>query len=419
MVADTDRVSEVSEQGAGHEVDARKLLAYLGTAMIATGQPVHEIEKELREVGARLGYPRIQVGAGPTNLSLSLSSGAASTYESVTAPLRLDQASDVRRIRYQLVHEDLTPRDALDQLSSLRGLAPRYPLWLTKVALIMIAVGIGLILQPGWANLLVVASCAIVVAALMSMAQRANVLTTLLPTIAAFLVTAIVFGTANAGWIEGPLRTVLPPLAVLLPGAVIVTGMSELAAGQMQAGSSRVIFGLVNLGLFALGLIAATTALGVPASMMVNVRVDEVGWWAAPVGLLLIGLGICLMESVPVRMLPWVLLVLVLAFLAQAFGHHLGSAALGGLFGAIAASLAATVVATLRPRLARLVLFLPAFWLLVPGSLGLLGVSQLVADQGDVLQAGLDVVAVICAIALGLLVGSSLGQSLEGRLRRG
>jgi uncharacterized membrane protein YjjB (DUF3815 family) len=125
------------------------------------------------------------------------------------------------------------------------------------------------------------------------------------------------------------------------------------------------------------------------------------------------------MESVPLRMTPWVLLVLVGAFGAQTFGQVLGPAGLGGFLGAMAASLGASLVELRRSTLARLVLFLPAFWLLVPGSLGLVGVTQLVVDPGEALDAGLGVVAVICAIALGLLVGSSIGHSLRSRLRRG
>ena len=93
------------------------------------------------------------------------------------------------------------------------------------------------------------------------------------------------------------MRTVLPPLAVLLPGALVVNGMSELAAGHMQAGSARLTYGLVQLGLFVLGLLMATALLRVPSSSLANVRVDEIGWAGAPVGLLLIGLSICQMRE--------------------------------------------------------------------------------------------------------------------------
>jgi len=105
-----------------------------------------------------------------------------------------------------------------------------------------------------------------------------------LPTVAAFMVSAPVFIAADAGWIDGPLRTVLPALAPLLPGALIVTGISELAAGHRQAGASRLIDGIVPLGLFAVGLIGATAALQVPPEAMGNVRIDGIGWWAAPFG---------------------------------------------------------------------------------------------------------------------------------------
>jgi uncharacterized membrane protein YjjB (DUF3815 family) len=146
------------------------------------------------------------------------------------------------------------------------------------------------------------------------------------------------------------------------------------------------------------------------------VRVDELGWWGPPVGLLLIAIGIVLMESVPARMLPWVLLVLLLAYGAQVLGQSLGSVGLGGFLGAVAASLGATLVELRRPRLARLVLFLPAFWLLVPGSLGLVGVSQLVLDATSAVEAVLGVGALIIAIALGLLVGTALADALRSRL---
>lgn len=403
--------------GNHEDIAARALLARLGAVMIATGQPAHEIEQELVEVGVRLGYARIQIGVTPTGLILSLSSGGLATYESVSEPVRLDQSGEVRRIRYQLVAGELDPAQALRELSALKVRPARYSQWFVALAWVTISIGIALILQPGWANLGLVAACSVVVYALLTLTKQVPVLASLLPTIAAFIVTVIVFLAAGAGWIEGPLRTVLPSLAPLLPGALIVTGMSELAAGHMQAGSSRLTYGIVQLSLFAVGLIAALTVLRVPAELMLNVRVDDIGWWAAPAGLLLIALGICLVESVALSVSPWVLLVLLIAFGAQSAGHGMGSAALGGFFGAIAASLGATLVELMRPQLARLLLFLPAFWLLVPGSLGLIGVTTLVIDPIGAIEAGLNVVAVICAIVLGLLLGSSVGLALRNYLR--
>jgi uncharacterized membrane protein YjjB (DUF3815 family) len=184
----------------------------------------------------------------------------------------------------------------------------------------------------------------------------------------------------------------------------------------MQAGSARLTYGIAQLGLFALGLLMATAVLRVPTSTVLNLRVDEIGWAGAPVGLLLIGSSICLMEGVPLRMQGWVLLVLSLAFGAQLAGQELGSIGLGGFLGAIAASLGASVVELRRPQLPRLVLFLPAFWLLVPGSLGLVGVTELAAGRESATDVALGLMGVAIAISLGLLVGSSVGRALRGRL---
>ena len=414
MVTPTTPPSGTADEA--HQTQTRALLAQLGTAMIASGQPAQEIEEELAELGTVLGYPDVQLAVGPTGLVVTLRDGGAATNRSAPPGLRLHQAASVRRIRYQLVRGELDPAQAREQLTAAARRPVAHPWWLVALAWPVLAVGIALILQPGWANVAAAAIGAVIVYLLVQLAERHQVVKALLPTLAAFLVSLAVFGAADAGLLEGPLRTVLPPLAVLLPGALVVNGMSELAAGHMSAGSARLTYGLVQLGLFSLGLLMATTLLRVPTSMLANLRVDEIGWVGAPVGLLLIGLSICLMEGVPLRMQGWVLLVLSLAFGAQVAGQELGSIALGGFLGAIAASLGASIVESRRPQLARLVIFLPAFWLLVPGSLGLVGVTELAAGRESATDVALGVAGVAIAISLGLLVGSSLGRSLRGRL---
>ena len=399
-----------------HETQTRALLAHLGTAMIATGQPVQEIEEELAEVGVGLGYPDVQTAVGPTGLVVTLTEGGPATLRSAPPGLRLHQSASVRRIRYQLLQGELPIGAAREQLAMVARRPVRHPLWLVALAWPVLGVGIALILQPGWANVAAAAIGAVIVFVLVQLSERYQVVKALLPTLAAFAVSLAIFGAANAGLLQGPLRTVLAPLAVLLPGALVVNGMSELAAGHMQAGSARLTYGLAQLGLFALGLLMATALLQVPSSALTNLRVDEIGWAGAPVGLLLIGLSICLMEGVPLRMQGWVLLVLSMAFGAQLAGQQFGSIGLGGFLGALAASLGATAVELRRPQLVRLVVFLPAFWLLVPGSLGLVGVTELAAGRESATDVALGLLGVAIAISLGLLVGSSLGRSLRGRL---
>ena len=398
--------------------EVRTLLVHLGTAMVATGQPINEVEDELAEVALTLGYPEAQIAAGPTGVMLSLASGSPSTYEAVTGALRLDQSAQVRGIRRDLLGAVVVPTDAVERLLALRHQPPRYPVWLANLGWVSTAVGIALILQPGWRNVALSAVASVVVVGLFRLAQRVRLLATLLPVVAAFVVACLVFAAADLGLVEGPLRTLLPPLAVLLPGALLVTAMAELAAGDMIAGSSRLTFGLVQVLLFTLGIVGASRLFDLPPAALQNVRVAELGWWAAPLGLVLICLGIGLLESPPVRLLPWILLVLVLAFGAQALGQHYSGAVLGSFLGAVAASTGSYVVEAFVPDLPRLVVFLPSFWLLVPGSLGVLSATQLALDPAGATAAVLAVFAAVSALALGLLVGTAVAQSVRGAFRR-
>ena len=150
----------------------------------------------------------------------------------------------------------------------------------------------------------------VVVAGLLRLAGGYRLVATLLPALAAFVVGCRMFAAAEAGLLEGPLRTALASLAVLLPGALIVTAMSELAAGDMMAGSARLIFGMVQLMLFTLGLVAASQLLtsrrrSWPTS-------GSTSWAGGPrrSGLVLISVGITVMESPPLRLLPWIVAVL-------------------------------------------------------------------------------------------------------------
>ena len=410
-------MTETPDGGPSH-LQVRRLLVHLGAAMVATGQPVSDVEDEVLEVAARVGFPDTQIAAAPTGVTITLGSGEPATFEAVQGSLRLDQAVEVRTIRYRLIEGSLSLDQAVDQLLALSSRPPRYPAWLANLGWLGIAAGIAFILQPGWPNVAFSVLGGAGVVALVRLSQRVRLVSTLLPTLAAFLVACLVFAGAQAGLLDGPLRTLLPPLAVLLPGALIVTAMSELATGDMVAGASRLIFGTVQLLLFTLGIAAAARLFDLPPEQLTNVRVDTIGWWAAPLGLVLITVGIGLLESPPLRLLPWIALVLVLAFAAQSLGQALSGPVLGSFLGALAASLGASAVEGLRPRLPRLVVFLPSFWLLVPGSLGLLSTTQLAVRASGSADTLTGVLGVVSAIALGLLVGSAVAQSVRDAVRR-
>lgn len=59
-----------------------------------------------------------------------------------------------------------------------------------------------------------------------------------------------------------------------------------------------------------------------------------------------------------------------------------------------------------------MVTFLPSFWLVVPGSLGLRSVTHLLSDQAAGIEGLITVVFAMTSIALGTLVGASLYKAV-------
>ena len=60
-----------------------------------------------------------------------------------------------------------------------------------------------------------------------------------------------------------------------------------------------------------------------------------------------------------------------------------------------------------------MVTFLPSFWLVVPGALGLVYVARMLSDRAAGLEGLVTAVFVVASIAMGTLVGASLYRGLS------
>ncbi len=389
----------------------RLLLVYLGASMVAGGHPANEVEDELRRVGAQLGYPRVQAAASPTGITLSLASGSPASFEGVEGDLRLDQSAAVHRLRLGLATGTLDLDEAVRGFGQLRQQKPAVATPLRDLGWLFVSGGLAMILAPGLVSVLASAVLGLGVGLLVRFVSPHALLRTVLPTAAAFLVSVAVFALADYQLLDDPLRTILPPIAILLPGGLLVTGMSELASGHMMAGTSRLAFGGVQLLLFTLGVVAAATILDVAPEAIANRALPTQTWPLTLIGLVLIIVGILLYQSAPLAIFGWVGLVVLGTFGAQVAGQQvIGSVVLGGLLGGIVASFGALVIELFRPQAPRLVMFLPSFWLLVPGSLGLLGFAGVGLRNDSITGALMSVLGTVAAIALGVLLGAALAS---------
>jgi len=387
----------------------------VGAALLAGTAPGPDVERQVIAIGQRLGVPDVRAAATVTGLFLSTTSDHAVVFEPVGGTLRFEQMSLVQDVIDRLLAGRLTPAEAVPELAAIEALPPSRPDWVNDLAIVPIAVGICAILQPTWRDLGAAALGSLAVVALVIIGRRSPLVATLLPLAAAFAVTSIVLQFAMWWPLEGTMRTVVSTIAVLLPGAMIVTGMSEIASGAAVSGTSRLVSGTVQLLLFAVGMFAAVAVRGDALGVLTNVRANDLGPAAPFVGIAVLGAGMVINVAAHWRDVPWILGVLFLTFVVQFAGQWLWGVQLGVFAGAIVAGLSASVVHRLSGRPLRLVVYLPAFWLLVPGSLGLLSTVQLAAGEGD-LSSITGTTAAMVSIVVGTLVGSAAGRALERHL---
>src|SRR5262249_3620228 len=111
------------------------------------------------------------------------------------------------------------------------------------------------------------------------------------------------------------------------------------------------------------------------------------------------------------------------AWIGQLGGKLLVDAALSGFVGAAVMVPVAHAVARVPTAPPAHVMFLPAFWLLVPGTVGLIGITELLGSQTEHGQANLAAaLSSIPSVALGILVGTMVVRAvrlLELRRRSG
>jgi uncharacterized membrane protein YjjB (DUF3815 family) len=281
----------------------------------------------------------------------------------------------------------------------------------------ILTAGLSLLLQPTAGGMAVAFLLGILVGLLKL--PRLATLDLIFPVVAAFVVAATVFAiTHHSGLGDNPVRVLIPPLATFLPGSVLTIATVELAAGQMISGASRLVTGMVQLGLLAFGIVAAATLIGVHDSVLLDNPVDRLGPWAPWLGVLIVAIGDFLHFSAPRRSMFWILVVLYTAYAGQAIGGALFGGILSGFFGGLAMTPVVLWIDDRPYGAPSLVTFLPAFWLLVPGAVGLIGVTEIVGVDGAVGAEDLaTALSSVVSIALGVLIGSAAYHTATASVR--
>jgi uncharacterized membrane protein YjjP (DUF1212 family) len=377
--------------------------------MNASGQPAHSVQERLMVVARAYGAHSVTVSAFPTYLMVTMGRDEPATLELTSALAgspRLDQIAALDRLLHEAERGAVRPADGLRRLDEIRDLRPRYQRPLRIIGYSVLSVGVCLILRPAPREVPAAAVFGALVGVLRSVGKRQPTLQVLMPVIAAFAVSSLGALAVKHDLTDPGLRAMVASLVVFLPGAALTTAVLELAAGQMISGSSRLVSGGVQLALLAFGLLAGIQAVGLPAAHVLSGSDELLGAWAPWLGVVVFGGGVIVAYSAPPKSFPGLLVVLYAAWSAQVLANVVLGGYVSALVGATVMTLVSFLVSRHPSSMPAHASFLPGFWLLVPGALGLIGATELAGGGG-----GQDVVVTvgsIFAVALGVLCGTQL-----------
>jgi len=417
--ARTARITGSLPVAPTHAPDAAAALAAaeaVGSAMIQAGYSVETVQDVLRDVARVNSLPESEVVVFPNALLVSARGQGQHRTGAVASgdgQLLLSQIDEVQRTVDAARTGVLDPRSVVERISRIRAMPPTYGRGVRVIGYAFLSAALSVLLGASWIGVSLAAALGLVTGAALLVSERVPRRYGALITVAiAFLVALAVFLLLRVGFGSGILAALLAPLVVLLPGALLTTAVLELSTGQMISGAGRLAAGGMQLVLLSAGIVTAGALVGVP-DFDFSEQPDLLGPIAPWIAVAVFGVAISVHRCAPRRSIPWILLVLYVAYSAQVLGDLL----LGGVLSAFVGALVVTPITALVARQpsgpAALVSFTPAFWLLVPGALGLVGVADLLGGDAAASASLVATLSTMVAIALGVLAGSSLSNRMR------
>ena len=365
------------------DVAAPQFVAALGAAMSGANYPVTMVHRVMEQTARAYGLDH-EFLALPNYVQVGSATGEGIYIANPDFTVRYDQSFPLAKLVAQAPSGTINPADGMAEIDRIRNLDKRFPVWITVIGYAVQAVGLALILQPTPWSLYGAATLGLLVGGISVIGRRNEAIGYMLPTVCAFLVAFIVF-KFESRWHVGTdsLRALAAPLATFLPGAAITLAVIELATNHVVSGASRLVAGFMQIAQLAFGILIAAQIAGIADANLVTTQMNRLGPWAPFLGVLVYGIGIWLNFAPPAKFLPWMVLMLYVAYGGQWVGNELLGSYASGFGGGLTLILFALAISHRPNTPPTMSLVVPGFWLLVPGSLGFMGITQLLGTHSS------------------------------------
>jgi uncharacterized membrane protein YjjP (DUF1212 family) len=402
------------------DVAAPRFVAALGAAMSAANYPVTMVHRVMEQTARAYGLDH-EFLALPNYVQVGSATGEGIYIANPDFTVRYDQSFPLAKLVARAPSGTVSPADGMAELDRIRNLDKRFPVWITIIGYAVQSVGLALILQPTPWSVYGAAILGLLVGGLTVIGRRIEAIGYMLPTVCAFLVALIVFTFENR-WHVGTdsLRALAAPLATFLPGAAITLAVIELATHHVVSGASRLVAGFMQIAQLAFGILIAAQIAGIADAYLVTTQFNRLGPWAPFLGVLVYGLGIWLNFAPPAKFLPWMVVMLYVAYGGQWIGNEVLGSYASGFCGGLALILFALAISHRPNTPPTMSLVVPGFWLLVPGSLGFMGITQLLGTDSTAAVTGtlISMMSIAIGVQTGLLLWRAAIQLTDSPDRR-
>lgn len=327
---------------------------------------------------------------------------------------RLDQAAALKPFLADVKTGRLGVAEANRRLERIEAAPPPYPCWLKFLGVLLFALGFAPLVQPTWYEITTTAVLGAIAAALVVATVHAPRLSKILPLVVSAVVSVVtieVFAGDPAH--GGPVLLMLPALFYFVPGDFLSASTTELAVGLITTGAIRLVYSIFLLVQLYLGVLMGIFVTGTSLNALFDTAARaDLPEWALILGGIAFTAGTVLAFAIPHRFFGTLLVLVYATVGVQSLFTKLIRETGGTFVAAVMLAAAANLLDRNPACPPRLILILPGFFTLTVGSLGLRGLTTLAG--GYVIEGLQDLqklIAIVTAIAMGLVVGMALTHS--------
>lgn len=388
--------------------DVTDMLTEAAAAMVSSTYPAPQAEEVLR--GLADAYEAdAEIVLLPTLVLTETHKHGVPQLRVVKTSYRFDQMTQVQSVLAQARHNKDNAHDVAESLRAISHKKPIYPSWLRIVGYSLSALGFGAAFRLDVPALAAVTIMGLLIGVLVLNLSRSTRFAALLPLMATFIAGIMVAGMALFLDRPDPVRMVAMLIVVLLPGATLTSGIIELVSGYMVSGASRLMYALMILGSMAFGGALAIAVSGIPSTRLVDVTATLTPQWVAWAGAAIYGVGTFLYFCTPLRLWLPSLFVMMLSFAISVLAvPSLGVPLSAGIATALGLITSWAINARLGGGPGDLAIFLPTFWLIVPGSTGFVALTGELESAKNLSDVANTAVLTFFAMAIGMMLATAV-----------